>query len=219
MLTPDTRGFKILAAWRQATRGAPERVAPSAGSSAPPRTWRAGPGRTPGGRGAENVGSSPLASSHLISSHLISWPAHQDVVVSHNPQVSRLQGRASSQAGRAEAEGVGQEKQGNPAWHTGQRARSSRGWGKKTLGSGSALSLRKCQMAPIKISTTTEALFSFHSQHKCFGKINMLKIALAASADACETAGVLPLRWLEAESSRGFLLKLVKSLPVGRNYM
>lgn len=43
----------------------------------------------------------------------------------------------------------------------------------------------------------------------------MLKIALAASADVRETAGVLPSRWLEVESSRGFLPKPVKSL-VGR---
>lgn len=77
------------------------------------------------------MGSSHLISSHLTSPHLISQPPHQDGVVSQHPQVSRLQGRASPQAGRAEAEGVGREKQGHPAWDTEQRARSSRGWGKK----------------------------------------------------------------------------------------
>lgn len=146
------------------------------------------------------MSSSHLASSHLVLSHLMACsPGRRRI-----PQSSGVapSGPGLLAGGTCRSRRSWARKAGPPCVpHTEQRARSSRGWGKKTLGSGSALSLRKCQAAGIKISTTTEALFSFHSQHKCFGKVIMLKIAPAASADARETAGVLPSRWLEAESS------------------
>lgn len=56
---------KIPAAWLRTSHGRPERVWPSAGACAPPRTWRAASGRTPVGGGAKISGSSPLVSAHL----------------------------------------------------------------------------------------------------------------------------------------------------------
>lgn len=143
MLTPDTRRFKIPAARRRTTAGALERVASSAGASAHPRTWRAGPGRTPGGRGAENVGSFHLTSPHLISSHLTaSSPGRRRIPASSGvaPSEPGLPAGRTCRGRRSWA-----RKAGPPC--VGHRAESSlsRGWGKKGRVAG-----RRCRSVNVR---------------------------------------------------------------------
>lgn len=115
--------------------------------------------------------SSHLVSSHLISSHLISSHGLLTRTASY-PSILRCR---AFRAGPPRRRDVPRQKELGEKSRATLRGTQSRelaqaGVGEKRSGSGSALSLRKCQAARIKISTTTEALFFFHSQHKCFGK-------------------------------------------------
>lgn len=112
-----------------------------------------------------------LISSRLISPHLISSHGLLTRTASY-PSILRCRAFRAGPPRRRDVPRQKELGEKSRATLCGKQSRelAQAGVGEKRSGSGSALSLRKCQAARIKISTTTEALFFFHSQHKCFGK-------------------------------------------------